>query len=429
MITRTLEASFKAEMSHIKETVDLKKSEYKIEGKTIPDVFTQVSVEDAAKWDTDLKKEIVYWGKYVSDISNISKSYAKKQCDNVFASENIISNLYYVDKELVDGKEKEYVLDYKNDILYKIKKTVIGFKVVHSIEELNDLKQDVIVNLINTECSIVKTGTVSHFEPNLSGFVLDKTFIIYYDEDIETSISISAKEYIELGKPRVIERDGKKYEFFNYESQRWANILVENNEMKTYWVWIPRFSYNKNDVSDIKFIDLKTEPEDGYIVHSDFEDGKEGIWVSKYEPIQTANKAVAVEDFPHYLPDFTGFDTNNVYIEVYDSENQSFIEKKLSDIKDINAFAKENIWFNYEKQIWANIKVVNPETNTESWWVWIPRYAYTITSKNISIIFVDINNNSLDGTDLPSNYIVHSAFENGKKGIWVSKYEPILNEK
>lgn len=411
----------------------MKKLEYKIDGKTISDVFSQVSEEDVSNWNNNLKIEIIYWGKYVSGIANISKEYVKKHCDELFTSENVINNLYYIDKDLVDGKEKKYVYDYKNDIIYKIKKTIIGFKVVHSIEELDDLNKVVITqissNVINTECGMVKGEKISHYEPNLSGFVLDKTFIIYYDEDVETSITVSAKDYIELGKPRVIERDGKTYEFFNYESQKWANILVENNEMQTYWVWIPRYSYKENDVSDIKFIDLKSEPKDGYIVHSDFEDGKKGIWVSKYEPIQTANKAVAVENFPHYLPDFTGFDTNNVYIEVYDSENQSFEETKLSDIKDINIFAKDNTWFNYEKQIWANIKVENPETNTESWWVWIPRYAYTITNNNISIIFVDINNNPLDGTDLPSNYIIHSAFEDGKKGIWASKYEPIQSEK
>ena len=63
----------------------------------------------------------------------------------------------------------------------------------------------------------------------------------------------------------------------------------------------------------------------------------------------------------------------------------------------------------------------------ESWWVWIPRYAYSITGNNTYIIFIDTENRPLDGSSntLPSNYIVHSAFEDGKKGIWASKFEPI----
>ena len=79
--------------------------------------------------------------------------------------------------------------------------------------------------------------------------------------------------------------------------------------------------------------------------------------------------------------------------------------------------------FDYENQIWANIKTTG--YGIDCWWVWIPRYAYKIESNTTSIIFIDLDNKPLDGSTLPSNYIVHSAFEDGKKGIWTSKYEPI----
>ena len=193
--------------------------------------------------------------------------------------------------------------------------------------------------------------------------------------------------------------------------------------MTSYWVWIPRYCYKTSDVSDIKFIALGTEPESGYIVHSDFDDGKKGIWASKYEPVQTAN--VETGDFPYYLPDMTGFSRDNTYIEVYNSKQDNFEETKLSEITNLADFAKKNTWFNYNKQIWANIKIVGPEDGTESWWVWIPRYAYNITGNETSIIFIDLNNKPLDGSTLPSNYTVHSAFEDGKRGIWASKYEPV----
>lgn len=389
----------------------------------IEDKFINVTIEEAKKWDTDLKKEIIYWGQYDIGVSEITKEYAKKYWDEILDTEGILDNLYYIDKETAGGKEKRYLYDTKSDMVYKIPETKIGKYVVHSLEELDDLRGITSEDLITDESQIVTVEEISYYEPDLSGFALDKTSIIYYDENLEDSIIISAKEYLENGKQRTIEKDGKAYEFYNYKTQRWANILVENSGMKSYWVWIPRYSYKEDDISDIKFIDLESTPDEGYILHSDFEDSKKGIWASKYEPVQTAN--ITVGNFPYYLPDMTGFNEDNTYIEVYDNETETFKETKLKDIDNIKDFAIENNWFNYNEQVWANIKVVDSESNTESWWVWIPRYAYNITGNNTSIIFIDTNNNPLTGETLPSNYIVHPAFENGKKGIWASKYEPV----
>ena len=272
---------------------------------------------------------------------------------------------------------------------------------------------------------MVTVEGISYYEPNLVGFSLEKTSIVYYEksEDIQKSITIPASEYINNGKPRTIEKDGTEYEFYNYKTQKWANIVTESSSMKSYWTWIPRYCYKQGDVSDLKFISLSEELEEGYIVHSDFSDNKKGIWASKYEPVMTANTEVS--NFPYYVPELEGFNRENTYVEVFDSENNEFKETQLSKINNIQEFSKNNNWFNYKEQIWANIKVYEPESKTETWWVWIPRYAYNITGNETSIIFIDLNNNPLDGTALPSNYIVHSAFENNKKGIWVSKYEPI----
>ncbi len=73
------------------------------------------------------------------------------------------------------------------------------------------------------------------------------------------------------------------------------------------------------------------------------------------------------------------------------------------------------------KQIWANIKVVSE--GVETWWVWIPKYAYNITGVETTIIFLDESGNPIDGSTLPSNYIPHPAFNGGLTGIWASKYE------
>ena len=131
-------------------------------------------------------------------------------------------------------------------------------------------------------------------------------------------------------------------------------------------------------------------------------------------------------------------------------------------------------WYNYSNEdkaggakakYWANVvlseaewttngdKQVLDETKPYSMLVWIPRYAYQITSQyhqagtgggNINIKFVDTNNQTKDkketiGTAYPAystgsgmeQYVVHPAFTwgdtNGTKtelaGIWVGKFE------
>lgn len=428
VITKAREASFRNEMAMVKEQVSIKLQNAKRYDEPMVG-FTKVTEQDGSnKWDSDLKKEIIYWGKVDIGISEITKEYAKNNADEIFESFNLLDNLYYVDIETSKGKQKTYLYDAKGNVVYKIEITRIGKYKVHSIEELNDSKEgSSLQDVISTQSEMVTVDETSYYEPNLSGFALSKTSIVYYEvkedstsTDLDTQI-VSADEYIKNGRKRTITKGNKTYEFYNYAKQRWANILVENNDMKSYWVWIPRYSYKQNDVSDVKFIDLNSTPDEGYIVHSDFADGKKGIWASKYEPIQTANTTVS--NFPYYLPDLTGFNKDNTYIEVFNKEQNKFDETPLKNISDLNDFAKKNNWFNYNEQVWANIKV---KTNdVESWWVWIPRYAYNITGNNTSVIFIDLNNKPLDGSTLPSNYIVHSAFEDGKKGIWASKYEPI----
>ena len=96
-------------------------------------------------------------------------------------------------------------------------------------------------------------------------------------------------------------------------------------------------------------------------------------------------------------------------------------------------------WYNYDDKKWANAK-----TEDGSYWVWIPRFAYRIstnyhtkTQGNIDIKFL-LNNTNIakDGTNADTvpkysgssqtNYIVHPAFVYGDQqltGIWVAKFE------
>ena len=121
-------------------------------------------------------------------------------------------------------------------------------------------------------------------------------------------------------------------------------------------------------------------------------------------------------------------------------------------------------WYDYANKEWANVvlgdaswngEILN-EDETYSMLVWIPRYAYQITSGyhqsgaeinpsdgttgagTIEIVFIDTNNQnkektttystsypSISGTSM-SSYVVHPAFNYGGtalSGFWVGKYE------
>ena len=440
IITKAQEASFRTEMEAIEEQVRIKESFCLIEDKNITDIFTeQLTINDAKKWDIELKMEVIYWGQYEIGINRITRAYAKENWRNILESKNgdtgKIDNLYYIDKETSLGKEHRYLYDTRVKTIYKVPITRVGTHKVHSIEELEYQmnKKDRKIRpgtLINTETNINNVEGIGYYEPNLSGFIKENTKIIYYSLDNKNIIEETAEEYIKSGKQRVINREGNDYIFYDYKNQKWANILVENKGVKSYWVWIPRYAYKIiGNETKILFIDENNKQIDGqelpsdYIVHPAFNNSKKGIWVSKYEPIQEINKEVG--DFPYYIPDMTGYNPENTYLEVFNEQTKEFKETRLSDVENLTKFSRENNWFDYENRIWANIKTVNPNSGVEAWWVWIPRYAYNITGNQISVIFTDINDNPLEGGKLPSNYIPHPAFKDGKKGIWVSKYEPI----
>ncbi len=109
------------------------------------------------------------------------------------------------------------------------------------------------------------------------------------------------------------------------------------------------------------------------------------------------------------------------------------------EAQNINDPYKQD-WYNYSEKRWANVK-----TADGSFWVWIPRYAYQISSGyhastvgNIEIKFLKNKTNiASDGTTIEINptyngnsqinYVKHPAFKFGNEdlsGFWVAKFEP-----
>ena len=122
----------------------------------------------------------------------------------------------------------------------------------------------------------------------------------------------------------------------------------------------------------------------------------------------------------------------------------------------IKTEATDSEWYNYGEKKWANVVLggatfnegVLDESKTYSMLVWIPRYAYKITSQyhkngsgagGIDIVFIDTANKGKDGTKTysttypsattggaMSDYVVHPAFDYGGThlaGFWVGKFE------
>ena len=137
--------------------------------------------------------------------------------------------------------------------------------------------------------------------------------------------------------------------------------------------------------------------------------------------------------------------------------------KYIEGIGWVKTTSVDREWYNYEEKKWANVVLedasfnasgsyeVLDESTSYSMLVWIPRYAYRITSNyhsgstgGIDIEFLDVNNKTKDGTDFSSkvtypsvtggvmsDYVVHPAFDYGGKqlsGFWVGKFETSSKE-
>ena len=145
-------------------------------------------------------------------------------------------------------------------------------------------------------------------------------------------------------------------------------------------------------------------------------------------------------------PDINGFDKNNTYYVSWDLSNSPYV---IDDTTLISGTAPSN-WYDYTEGVnhWANIKTTGG--GNDCYWVWIPRYAYCITTGYQSNIAgtIDIKflkgttNTPIDGSNITisnssgsGNWNVHPAFwfdknNNGVEdegeqltGIWVAKYE------
>ncbi len=120
--------------------------------------------------------------------------------------------------------------------------------------------------------------------PDTSSFNQNLTYYVTYDEEGNEDSSIPVG-------------DEPPKEWYNYDKQKWANVVVRENGTESYFVWIPKYEYTLNttyETTKVQFIAQdKTNPDLGYKIPEAFtwEDPKDetktiqlaGFWASKYK--------------------------------------------------------------------------------------------------------------------------------------------------
>ena len=142
-------------------------------------------------------------------------------------------------------------------------------------------------------------------------------------------------------------------------------------------------------------------------------------------------------------PDLTGFNIDKTFYVIYDEDGNEIVSNSLR-----KGLPEGVTWYDYSssKKIWANIVTIDGDK--KSYFVWIPRYVYTIDSESkpkeeVKVKFVDKSNNYIDFetkevTNYPdttptydengyqTNYCLPDAFSwdgHPLPGYWISKYE------
>ncbi len=119
-------------------------------------------------------------------------------------------------------------------------------------------------------------------------------------------------------------------------------------------------------------------------------------------------------------PDLTGFNPNLTYYVTYDDEGYEQSNIPLNDEQPAD-------WYDYDASKWANIVV--RENGCENYYVWIPRYEYTLDTSHekTNIQFIKVDEFAQPGFVLPEAFTWEDPEDPDKKiqlpGFWASKYK------
>ncbi len=187
------------------------------------------------------------------------------------------------------GENKQYKYKYYINGDYKGEKNSSGDNFEYTGLS-SGTKYTILVEIRDNEDkyigSIVKQiSTIEPNKPDLTGFKEEYTHYVTYDEEGNETIG------------NTIKNDGSNAPegWYDYSKSRWANIVVQANDKKVYYVWIPRYEFMITSAqqkqpaigrTEVRFIkDTSTDTDSGYQIPEAFKfNGKEltGYWAMKY---------------------------------------------------------------------------------------------------------------------------------------------------
>ena len=196
-----------------------------------------------------------------------SKTKIKMQTINANTTETIAKYTYAINgnivKEASTAENLEYSINTEENNIVNITALDENGKVIGSMTK---------------ECKQAKVNI-----PDLSGFKQDTTFYVTYDSNGQEHSTIPITETAPEN-------------WYDYGDSRWANIVTRNDELETYYTWIPRYEFKLDyttERSNVNFMEgTSKQTTDGYKIPEAFTfNGQEltGYWAMKY----TAGDAAA----------------------------------------------------------------------------------------------------------------------------------------
>ena len=457
IITEAQWGSFSSEMQNIIEQVQTE--QLRIEASsTEAKHLKKISIEEAQNFDKTLKQEILC----ILDLMPKDakrEDYPEDLLNQRADEQGYLRDIFYVE---IDGVSKEkYIYDSLRGVVYKKSGASVGFYTMYSYkygckQRGIEILSPILNKTVEHDSELKQINGVYAYEPDVKGFQDSTIKTVYVHAKTNTNGTIASvgadtenKEYIYAAAPvqSFEEEENYKYIWYDYKNKIWANIHIKANGVESYWVWIPRYAYKiENSAVDIKFVNLNnqyyntstnqwTDIEEGYLVAAAFEQDRnlKGIWMAKYDAsIGQINYEVSTAAEAANPPKSDGFDQEKTYYVTYDSAGKETV------VGPIGTTEAPEDWYDYTNKRWANIKTVNTAEDgqvLESYWVWIPRYAYTVVNGAVDIVFVDTNNQPLDpkyngmysigSNDSNAQFKVPTAFDQdgALEGIWMSKYD------
>ena len=189
-----------------------------------------------------------------------SKTKIKMQTINANTTETIAKYTYAINgnivKEASTAENLEYSINTEENNIVNITALDENGKVIGSMTK---------------ECKQAKVNI-----PDLSGFKQDTTFYVTYDSNGQEHSTIPITETAPEN-------------WYDYGDSRWANIVTRNDELETYYTWIPRYEFKLDytaERSNVNFIEgTSKQTTDGYQIPEAFTfNGQEltGYWAMKY---------------------------------------------------------------------------------------------------------------------------------------------------